>query len=391
MGCGSSCLPINTPGVVAAAEGGGQADMSSLTKKPSRFSFRSPQNVNRGDCNQFTLAAAWNMARLFSIFFCFVAPTLADYAVLPEEATGPNLLTHILMDACMRVASRLWVRRCAFLFPLPSSCSMSPLQMMSLITRLTPISLPHISPQSFTNTPLCQSLQSHLHPTPIVPKPPLRGGCIMIWFLPQTATPYLSLWTHLKVIPLLISETTRRTVKAGACVCAQHDLDERRDLSPPPTQSNTYVPTQGRYCQTGMAWSPEAPQSQRDVRYLTARLWATSFLLASETLSHYWPCDLTLSKSFTQAAAHCWALKVSGHKHRGSFPLNGGELRQHRHKHLWWFIPGQEIYKCTLTWTMVQFITLFEHPHIFILHLWMQCLVLSATAVSINGLSCSQA
>lgn len=233
MGCGSSCLPIKTPGVVAA-EGGGQADMSSLTKKPSRFSFRSPQNVNRGDCNQFTLAAAWNMARLFSIFFCFVAPTLADYAVLPEEETGPNLLTRILMDACMRVASRLRVRRCVFLFPLPSSCSMSPLQMMSLITSLTPVSLPHISPQSFTNTPLCQSLQSHLHPTPIVPKPPLQGGCILIWFFPQTATPYMSLWTHLKVIPLLISETTWRHMKAGACVCVQHDLDGRRDLPPHP-------------------------------------------------------------------------------------------------------------------------------------------------------------
>lgn len=158
-----------------------------------------------------------------------------------------------------------------------------------------------------------------------------------------------------------------------------------------PTHPNTYVPSQGRYCQTGMAWSPEAPQSQRDVRYLTVCLWATSFLLASETLSHYWPCDLTLSKSFTQSAAHCWALKVSGHKHRGSFPLNGGELWQHRHKHLWRFIPSQEISKCRLTWTMEQFITLSEHPHIFIFHLWTQCLVLSATAVSINGLSCTEA
>lgn len=72
------------------------------------------------------------MARLFSIFFCFVAPTLADYAVLPEEATGPNMLTCILMDACVHVVSRLRVCRCAFLFPLTSSCSMSPLQIMSL-------------------------------------------------------------------------------------------------------------------------------------------------------------------------------------------------------------------------------------------------------------------
>lgn len=179
------------------------------------------------------------MARLFSIFFCFVAPTLADYAVLPEEATGPNLLTRILIDACMRVASRLRVRRRMFLLSPPPSCSMSPLQMMSLINSLTPISLPHISPQSFTNTTLCQSLQSHLHPTPIVPKPPLRGGGGVggVAFFSQTATPYLSLWTPLEVIPVLISKTTRCNVKAGVCVCAQHDLDGRRD-SPPPKKNN---------------------------------------------------------------------------------------------------------------------------------------------------------
>lgn len=164
---------------------------------------------------------------------------------------------------------------------------------------------------------------------------------------------------------------------------------EEGTCTPPPTQTHMF-PHRGVIAR--QAWrDPEAPQSQRDVQYLTVCLWATSFLLASETLSHYWPCDLTLSKSFTQAAAHCWALNVSGHKHWGSFPLNGGELRQHRHKHLWWFISGQEIYKCTLTWTMEQFITLSEHPHIFILHLWTQCLVLSAAAVSINGLSCTQA
>lgn len=373
------------PGGMVAAEGGGQADMSSLTKKPSRFSFRSPQNANRGDCNQFTLAAAWNMARLFSIFFCFVAPTLADYAVLPEDATGPNLLTRILMDACMRVASRLRV-------PVSSS-------LVLFHESITDDVINHQSDPRLFATYFSSVIHKHatlskpsksLTPNPYRSQATAAGGLHLIWFFPQTATPYLSLWTHLKVIPLLTSETTRRNVKAGACVCPQHDLDGRWDLYPP-THLNTYVPTQGCYCQTGMAWSPEAPQSQRDVRYLTVCLWATSFLLASETLSHDWPCDLTLSKSFTQAAAHCWALKVSGHKHRGSFPLNGGELRQHRHKHLWWFIPGQEIYKCTLTWTMEQFIALSEHPHIFILHLWTQCLVLSATAVSINGLSCTQA
>lgn len=254
------------------------------------------------------------MARLFSIFFCFVAPTLADYAVLPEEATGPNLLTRILMDACMHVASRLRVRRCAFLFPLPSSCSMSPLQMMSLITSLTPVSLPHISPQSFTITPLCQSLQSHLHPTPIVPKPALQGGCILIWFFPQTATLYLSLWTHLKVIPLLISETRRRNVKAGTCVCAQHDLDGRRDL--PPHLSKHICSHTGALLPDRHGVIPRSPaESERCSVFDSVSVGATSFLLASETLSHYWPCDLTLSKSFTQAAAHCWALKVSGHKH----------------------------------------------------------------------------
>lgn len=253
------------------AKGGGQADMSSLTKKPSRFSFRSPQNVNRGDCNQFTLAAAWNMARLFSIFFCFVAPTLADYAVLPEEA-GPNLLTRILMDACMRVASRLQVHRCAFLLPLPSSCSMSPLQMMSLITTLTPVSLPHISPQSFTNTPLCQSLQSHLHPTPIAPKPPLQG--VAFWsdssLREQHCTcPCGHIWRWFRCLSAKLRGGTWRLALVFAL-----SMIWMEEGTCPPVYPNTYVPTQGRYCQTGMAWSPEAPQSQRDFRYLTVCLWA---------------------------------------------------------------------------------------------------------------------
>lgn len=59
------------------------------------------------------------MARLFSIFFCFVAPTLADYAFLPEEAAGANLLTRILMAARMCVASTILDCRCAFELPLP--------------------------------------------------------------------------------------------------------------------------------------------------------------------------------------------------------------------------------------------------------------------------------
>lgn len=275
MGCGSSCLPINTLGVVAA-KGGGQADMSSLTKKPSRFSFRSPQNVNRGDCNQFTLATAWNMARLFSIFFCFVAPTLADYAVLPEEATGPNLLTRILMDACMCVASRSQVRRCTFLFPLPSSCSMSPLQMMSLITSLTPVSLPHISPQSFTNTPLCQSLQSHLHPTPIVPKSPLQGvafwsdsslrqqhrtcpcGHIWRWFRCLSAKLYGGMWRLVLVFALSMI-----WMEEGTC----------RGASPPPSTQTHMFPHRGVIAR--QAWrDPQKPRRVLEMFGIWQCLWA---------------------------------------------------------------------------------------------------------------------
>lgn len=152
-------------------------------------------------------------------------------------------------------------------------------------------------------------------------------GCILIWFFPQTITPYLSLWTHLEVILLLISKTTQRNVKAGVwtrrwCLCSAR-LGRKEGLAyafimhhcllPPPTTHypNTYVCTQAHYSQTGTAWTPEALQRQRGWLFDSVSVELASLLLTSETLSHHWSCDLTLPKSFAQAAMHCWVLKVS--------------------------------------------------------------------------------
>lgn len=117
---------------------------------------------------------------------------------------------------------------------------------------------------------------------------------------------------------------------------------------PPNPPINTYVPTQARDSQTGTAWTPEAPQRQRCLLFDSVTVDSTSLLLASQTLSHHWPCDLTLSKSFAKAAVHRWAQKVSRTNHRGGFPLNGGGLRQIQTPVKGqWCISGQEIYRST--------------------------------------------
>lgn len=86
------------------------------------------------------------------------------------------------------------------------------------------------------------------------------GGCILSWFFPQTITPYLSLWTELEVILLLISKTTQRNVKAGVwtrrwCLrsarfgrkkgLAYEFIMHHFQMHPP--HPNTYVSTQADY------------------------------------------------------------------------------------------------------------------------------------------------
>lgn len=230
------------------------------------------------------------MACLFSVFFCFVAPTLADYAFLPEEAVhGKPVDTHFngCWHACriQNMGSSLCI--CASFSP---SCSMSPLQMMSLITRVRPpLSLCHIFLLSHSQTRHSVKAFKVTYIQPLsFPSHPVGGvaGCLLIWFFPQTITPYLSLWTHLEVILLLISKTTQRNVKAGVWTrrwCLRSARFGRKKglacrfimhhCQLPPTPPNTYVPTQAHYSQTGMVWTPEAPQRQRHVGYLTVCLW----------------------------------------------------------------------------------------------------------------------
>lgn len=103
--------------------------------------------------------------------------------------------------------------------------------------------------------------------------------------------------------------------------------------APPTTQTHMFA---HRHIIARQAWhEPQNPaETERCWPFDSVSVELTSLLLTSETLSNHWSRDLTLSKSFALAAMHCWVLKVSSLKSRGSFLLNSCGLRQHSYKHL---------------------------------------------------------
>lgn len=238
-----------------------------------------------------------------------------------------------------------------FCFLFPPSYSTSPLQMMSLITRAWPPSLCHIFLLSHSQTrhSVKAFKVTYIQPLLFLSHSCGGGGCILIWFFPSDSNTepvlvdtfggdstayqrnYAAECEVWRLSPMFVFALSTIWTEEGTRL----QVHNASLSAPPPAQTHMY-PHRRFIARQVQREPPEALQRQRDVCYLTVCLRARPpLLLTSETLSHHWPCDLTLSKYFTQAAVHCWALKASSHKHQGSFPLNGGGLRAHRYKHLW--------------------------------------------------------
>lgn len=75
----------------------------SFTNESSYFSFRSPQNVNRGPHKQFTSAAAPTSVTPFFSFLCFLHASLGRWCIPGRGSTGAHLLAGILEDGCVCV------------------------------------------------------------------------------------------------------------------------------------------------------------------------------------------------------------------------------------------------------------------------------------------------